>query len=156
MQLLKITSIPIKYEIHTEPARLEVKQAQNPSHVMTRNPSGWTMRAQNIQVRMDTTDLRASLNMRNSMDFARYYGDRGASRRTRQSERRSSSATRCSRSRMVFPSGRSSGSVCCSSRKPIPPSCRLPVPISPGSLRYWISSTTLDLWNSIGRSCRIR
>ena len=77
MQLLKITSIPIKYEIHTEPARLEVKQAQNPSHVMTRNPSGWTMRAQNIQVRMDTTDLRASLNMRNSMDFARYYGDQG-------------------------------------------------------------------------------
>ena len=77
MQLLKITSIPIKYEIYTEPARLEVKQAQNPEHIMTRNPSGWTMRAQNIQVRMDTTDLRASLILRNSMDFARYYGDQG-------------------------------------------------------------------------------
>ena len=72
MQLLKITSVPLEYEIHTEAARLEMKQAQNPSHVMTKNPSGWTMHARNIQVRMDTTELRASLNMRNSMDFARY------------------------------------------------------------------------------------
>lgn len=67
MQLLKITSVPLEYEIHTEAARLEMKQAQNPSHVMTKNPSGWTMHARNIQVRMDTTELRASLNMRNSM-----------------------------------------------------------------------------------------
>ena len=77
MQLLKITSVPLEYEIHTEAARLEMKQAQNPSHVMTKNPSGWTMHARNIQVRMDTTELRASLNMRNSMDFARYYGSQG-------------------------------------------------------------------------------
>lgn len=77
MQLLKITSVPLEYEIHTEAARLEMKQAQNPSHVMTKNPSGWTMHARNIQVRMDTTELRASLNMHNSMDFARYYGSQG-------------------------------------------------------------------------------
>ena len=57
MQLLKITSVPLEYEIHTEAARLEMKQAQNPSHVMTKNPSGWTMHARNIQVRMDTTGL---------------------------------------------------------------------------------------------------
>ena len=77
MQLLKITNIPLEFEIHTEPARLEMKQAQNPSQVMTKTPSGWTMHARNIQVRMDTTELRASLNMRNSNDFARYYGSRG-------------------------------------------------------------------------------
>ena len=40
MQLLKITSVPLEYEIHIEAARLEMKQAQNPSHVMTKNPSG--------------------------------------------------------------------------------------------------------------------
>ena len=45
MQLLKITSVPLEYEIHIEAARLEMKQAQNPSHVMTKNPSGWTMPA---------------------------------------------------------------------------------------------------------------
>lgn len=156
MQLLKITSVPLEYEIHTEAARLEMKQAQNPSHVMTKNPSGWTMHARNIQVRMDTTELRASLNMRNSWDFARYYGSQGRQAAYQAVGEAFSSAIRCSRSRMVYPSDRLSGSVCCSSRKPIPHSCRLPAPIFPGSLPSWINSIIPVLWSLTGRSCRIR
>lgn len=77
MQLLKITNIPIEYNLSIEPARLEVKQAQNPRYQTNRDPSQMNIHAENIQVRLDTTQLRASLNQRNPNDFARYYGEKG-------------------------------------------------------------------------------
>lgn len=77
MQLIRITSTPIKYQIEIEPARLEMKQAQNARQQMTHEPSQLKMQSRNIQVRLDTTDLRASLNLRTSREFARYYASRG-------------------------------------------------------------------------------
>lgn len=77
MQLLKITNIPIEYNISIEPARLELKQSQNPAQKMTHNPSQMNIHTRNIEVRLDTTDMRASLNQRNSNDFALYYGNKG-------------------------------------------------------------------------------
>ena len=156
MQLLKITSVPLEYEIHTEAARLEMKQAQNPSHVMTKNPSGWTMHARNIQVRMDTTELRASLNMRNSMDFARYYGSQGRQAAYQAVGEAVQFGNQMQQIQDGVSIGQISGSVCCSSRKPIPHSCRLPAPIFPGSLPSWINSIIPVLWSLTGRSCRIR
>ena len=77
-QLIKITSTSMEYQIRTEAAHLEMKDAAaQPRRTTRRQPSGWQMRAQNIQVRLDTTALRASLNLRNSGDFARYYGGQG-------------------------------------------------------------------------------
>lgn len=77
MQLIKITNIPIEYNYSMEPARLEMKRAPNPVQKMTHDPAEMHLRARNIQVRLDTTELRASLNHRTSGDFARYYGNKG-------------------------------------------------------------------------------
>ena len=77
MQLIKITNIPIEYKISIEPARLEMKQAQNAQQDMTKDPSQLSIQSRNIEVRLDSTEMRASLNHRNPGDFARYYGGQG-------------------------------------------------------------------------------
>lgn len=77
MQLIKITNIPIEYKISIEPARLEMKQSQNPQQDMTKDPSDLSIQSRNIEVRLDSTRMRASLNLRNPGDFARYYGGQG-------------------------------------------------------------------------------
>lgn len=77
MQLIKITNIPIEYSYNVEPARLEMKQAGNPNRKTTREPAEMNIRQRNIQVRLDTTALRASLNMRTNEGFARYYASQG-------------------------------------------------------------------------------
>lgn len=77
VQLLKITNIPIEYNYRITPGRLELKQAQNPSQRMTQVPSRLNIQTQNIQMRLDSTELRASLNLRTNGDFARYCADKG-------------------------------------------------------------------------------
>lgn len=77
MQLINITSTPIEYKISTEPARLEMKVAQNARQDMTLDPSQLNIRSRNIQVRLDSTNMRASLNQRTPGEFARYYGNQG-------------------------------------------------------------------------------
>lgn len=77
MQLIRITSIPMKCEFEVEPARLQVQRAQNPRQQVTVTPSRLALSSNDIQVRLDTTDLRASLNQRNSADFATYTADLG-------------------------------------------------------------------------------
>lgn len=77
MQLINISSTPIEYKINIEPARLEMKQADNARHQMTLDPSQLSIQSRNTQVRLDTTQMRASLNLRNPGDFARYYGSQG-------------------------------------------------------------------------------
>ncbi len=77
MQLLKITNIPIQFNYSTTPGRLEMHRTPNPVQHMEHDPAQLKLKARNIQVRMDTTEMRASLNMRNPTDFARYYGSKG-------------------------------------------------------------------------------
>ena len=77
MQLLKITNVPIEYNISTEAARLEVKQAPLNDVQHNYKDGQMNIRQSNIQVRMDSTELRASLNSRNNNDFAHYYGEKG-------------------------------------------------------------------------------
>ena len=77
MQLINITSTPIEYKINIEPGRLEMKQADNARQKMTSFPSELSIQSRNIEVRLDSTRMRASLNLRNPGEFARYYGSQG-------------------------------------------------------------------------------
>lgn len=77
MQLINITSTPIDYKINIEPARLEMKQADNARQKMTLDPSRLSIQSRNIEVRLDSTRMRASLNLRNPGEFARYFGSQG-------------------------------------------------------------------------------
>ena len=77
MQLINITSTPIDYKINIEPARLEMKQADNARQRMTVDPSRLSIRSQNIQVRLNSNRMQASLNLRTPDEFARYYGSQG-------------------------------------------------------------------------------
>lgn len=63
MQLLKIESIPIQYQIKVERPRLEVKQAENPSAKMTQIPARLELSSKRIEVRLDTTDMRKSMGL---------------------------------------------------------------------------------------------
>lgn len=80
MQLINITSTPIDYKINIEPARLEMRQADNARQKMNVEPSELNIRSRNIEVRLDSTRMRASLNQRNTTDFAMYYGSQGMQR----------------------------------------------------------------------------
>ena len=55
MQLLKITNVPIEYNFSIEPARLEMKQSQNPRYQLQRGQSQMNIDSHNIEVRLDTT-----------------------------------------------------------------------------------------------------
>lgn len=77
MQLINITSTPIDYKISIEPARLEMKQADNARQKMTLDPSELKMESRRTEVRLDSTRMRASLNLRKPTDFAQYFGSRG-------------------------------------------------------------------------------
>lgn len=77
MQLINITSTPIEYKINIEAARLEMKQSDNPRYQMTQNQGKMNIDSKNIQVRLDSTRLRESLNLRDPGAFARYYGSQG-------------------------------------------------------------------------------
>ena len=59
MQLLKITNIPIQFNYSTTPGRLEMHRTPNPVQHMEHDPAQLKLKARNIQVRMDTTEMRA-------------------------------------------------------------------------------------------------
>lgn len=77
MQLINITSTPIEYKINIEAARLEMKQADNPSYQMDQSVGRMSIDTKNTQVRLDSTRLRESLNLRKPTPFAQYYGSQG-------------------------------------------------------------------------------
>lgn len=66
MQLIKITSIPIEYKISVERPRLEVKAADTPQMEVTRTQPEFQIRTQPAQVRLDTTEMRASLGLKSA------------------------------------------------------------------------------------------
>lgn len=60
MQLLRITSIPMKYSLSSEPARLEYTNDRG-AHTMEKTGGTFDIRAQNIKVQMDSTEFRNGL-----------------------------------------------------------------------------------------------
>ncbi|MCI8649707.1 MAG: hypothetical protein HFG20_06290 [Anaerotruncus sp.] len=78
MQLLRITSQPIKYELSVEPARLEFANVpKNPQGTVHRQPTQMDIRTKDIEVRLDTTEMRASLNLRSVGSWIELFANRG-------------------------------------------------------------------------------
>ncbi|MBD5095356.1 MAG: hypothetical protein HDT27_01340 [Subdoligranulum sp.] len=77
MLALEITSRPLEWEFKIEPARLQMRQSENPSMDMDHTPSDMKIRSRNIEVQLDGTALRASLEHRTIGDFMDQAGQKG-------------------------------------------------------------------------------
>lgn len=67
--LLKIQSIPIEYNLQIERPRLEMRQANNPRSNVKKTPSSLQIQTKNIQVRLDTTEMRSSIGLKSAPDL---------------------------------------------------------------------------------------
>lgn len=76
-QVLQITTTPIEYKLEMESSRLEYNQADNARVDVTQRPARLNMESQNIQVRIDTMDMRRSLGFETNTDRARNGAQRG-------------------------------------------------------------------------------
>ena len=83
-QLIRITTVPIKYEVHSEPARLEMdvshKSTAPATYSMQQRNARINLRAQNIQMRMDSYEMRKSLGLKNIRIWPQTTRKKGASR----------------------------------------------------------------------------
>lgn len=76
MQLLRITSTPMKIKMRSEPAKLEMNQEKPASHI-SRKPGKLSMKSQTIKVKIDTYEARKSLGHLNSTDQAKAAAQKG-------------------------------------------------------------------------------
>jgi hypothetical protein len=76
MQLLRITSIPLKYTVKTESPRLELQQPR-PHIDMDRRSAQLRLRSKNIQVRLDTYEARSSLGLKSVFDARKESAQKG-------------------------------------------------------------------------------
>ncbi len=86
-QALEITSRPLKWEFEIESARLQMKQSDNPVGKLDISDPSLRIDSKNIEVRLDGTELRASLNQRTMDEYTREaarQGRTGAQRATRE------------------------------------------------------------------------
>ncbi len=77
MQLLQITSTPMKYELEVENAKLEYQQDVTPSARVETLPSELTIHSKNAQVKIDTYEARKSLGMLKTGDFIKQRAQKG-------------------------------------------------------------------------------
>lgn len=66
MQLLKITSTPIKYDISISPASLKITEPSSVSYTPQHTPTQLQMRTKLPQVKLDTTEMFASLGVKSA------------------------------------------------------------------------------------------
>lgn len=88
--LLNIQSIPIEYQLQIERPRLEMRQANNPRSNVTQTPSSLQIHTKNIQVRLDTSDMRSSIGLKSAPDLiaeAAAYGKQTAQEATAEMTR---------------------------------------------------------------------
>lgn len=76
MNVLKITSTPIKLSMTSQRARLEA-QLPTPHVNMEQTPGSIQMHSQNIKVNLDTYELRQNLGHRTNQDFLTYQAEKG-------------------------------------------------------------------------------
>ena len=84
MQLLKITSIPMKYQFSVERAKLQISQ-KNIEAQISKSGGSWEMSQQTSQVRMDTFERRSSMGLksvRGSNEELAQIGERAAKEAT--------------------------------------------------------------------------
>lgn len=77
MQLLKITSSPMKYEFEVESARLEYQQDFTPSCDVDTSASEMSINSENAQIHIDTYEARKSLGIANIDDCIQQYAAKG-------------------------------------------------------------------------------
>lgn len=77
MQLISIRSIPIEYQIQMERPRLEVKMADNPIMRMNKVPLQMNIRTRDIQVQLDTTEMRRSMGIKSVPALISEEADKG-------------------------------------------------------------------------------
>ncbi len=77
MQLLKISTTPMKYELEVESAKLEYKQDVNPSCDINTTPSQLEMHSQNAEVHIDTYEARKSMGLMDIEDSVQQYAAKG-------------------------------------------------------------------------------
>lgn len=84
MQLLRITSMPMKYQLSVERARLEFS-AEKPRAQISKSGGTWEMSQQTPQVRVDTFERRSSMGLKSvrgsNQEFAQI-GERAATEAT--------------------------------------------------------------------------
>ena len=77
MQLIRITSQPIKYNIQTQSARLEMEVPKLPKGEMSHDPTRIDLHTQNARVTVDATELFESLNVRSVGSWLQVFAQRG-------------------------------------------------------------------------------
>jgi|GEM_PF-3586717 len=63
MQLLRITTTPIKYEFQVENPKLEYQQDVTPSSNITISPSRLNIQSQNAEIQINTYEARKSIGL---------------------------------------------------------------------------------------------
>lgn len=69
MQLLRISTTPIQYEMRIERPRLKITQPQ-PSVTRTTEHASLQMQSKNVSMRMDSSEMRSSIGMKSPGEFA--------------------------------------------------------------------------------------
>lgn len=69
MQLLQITTTPMKYELEIEPAKLEYQQDFTPTANITRTAPSISIKSKNTTVQIDTYEARKSLGIQKIGDY---------------------------------------------------------------------------------------
>lgn len=69
MQMIKIVNVPMEYKMEIEHARLEMKNEPIPKADVSRAPGELHIQSKQAKMRMDTTDMRASMGLKNTGDF---------------------------------------------------------------------------------------
>lgn len=77
MQLLKITTTPMRYELEVESPKLEYQQDFIPDGEMTTSPAKLDIQTQNTEIQIDTYEARKSLGSVNLEDGVRLYTEKG-------------------------------------------------------------------------------
>lgn len=77
MQLIKITSIPIEYQIKVERARLEKKSGASAEMNLQTKPAALDIKTQDVQIRIDTTEMRSSLGLESAPTKIKKAADKG-------------------------------------------------------------------------------
>lgn len=77
MQLLSITTTPMKYELEVESAKLEYEQDVIPSCDINTTASKLELRSQNAKINIDTYEARKSLGLTNINDSIMEYAAKG-------------------------------------------------------------------------------
>lgn len=70
MQLIRIVNVPIEYKFEIEHARLEMNQPAEVQADISQKQGRFQMKSRNIQMRMDSSEMRASLGLKDMQRFA--------------------------------------------------------------------------------------